>query len=74
MTSIDPMTPTELQSRRKMSITIGLILAFLVVAFYAVTLVRLQGNMVKRAELDAASSAAATQKSLPTKINTGQGK
>ncbi len=47
--NITPMTRQEGQSRRKLSITIGVILALMVSLFYAVTLVRLQGNMAERA-------------------------
>lgn len=54
--SITPMTRLEGQSRRKLSVTIGVILALLVMLFYAVTVVRLQGNVAKRLSMQSGAS------------------
>ncbi len=48
MTSFTPMTLEEGRARRKNSIVIGLVLLVLVVSFYIVTIVKLQGNVAKR--------------------------
>jgi len=47
-------------SQRRRSIAIALGLAALVALFYAVTMVRLQGNVAKRMELDRAASQSIT--------------
>ena len=48
MTSFTPMSIEEGHARRKNSLVIGLVLFALAVLFYAVTIVRLQGNVAKR--------------------------
>ena len=70
---IKPMTSTEGQSRRKLSITIGLILGFLVVSFYAVTIVRLKGNVAKRAQMQSSGSYGSGQTVVPETVKPKQG-
>lgn len=68
-----PMTSAEGQSRRKLSITIGLILGFLVVSFYAVTIVRLKGNVAKRAQMQSSGSYSSGQTVAPATVKPKQG-
>ena len=63
ISDITPMSKEEGRSRRKTSITIGLILAFLVASFYVVTLVRLKGNVDKRHKIE--TTGGSTSKSTP---------
>ena len=49
--TVTPLTRSAARSRRKNSLAIALILIFLVSLFYAVTLVRLKGNVVNRAKM-----------------------
>ncbi len=65
MTSFTPMSSEEGQARRKNSIVIGLVLFAMVALFYAVTIVRLQGNMAKR-EAMASQSGGKTSVAVPT--------
>lgn len=69
-----PMTSAEGQSRRKLSITIGLILGFLVVSFYAVTIVRLKGNVAKRAQMQSSGGSYNAEQSVaPATVKPKQG-
>ena len=56
MTSFTPMTIEDSNSRRKNSLVIGLVLFALVALFYAVTIVKLQGNIAKRMSMKSMSS------------------
>jgi len=55
-------------SQRRRSIAIGLGLAALVVLFFAVTMVRLKGNVAKRMELDRASNSIAATHETETDV------
>ena len=56
MTSFTPMTLEDSNSRRKNSLVIGLVLFALVALFYAVTIVKLQGNVAKRMSMKSTGS------------------
>ena len=53
------MSEEEMKARNKNNVIIGMILIGIVVAFYAVTLVRLQDNVAKRLVLDKEAAAMA---------------
>ena len=57
MTSFTPMTRDEGVARRKNSVVIALVLFVMVVSFYVVTIVKLQGNVAKRMGMKSAGSA-----------------
>ncbi len=68
--TIPSLSEEEKKSRNKMSIVIGLILSLVVVSFYVVTLVKLQGNVAQKIILDkkaAASAAGALTKKTTVK-------
>ena len=74
MTTLTPLSLEEGRARRKMSIAIGLVLAFLVVAFYAVTLVRLQDNVAKRIDSQGGANMSSGQTVTPSSVNTKRDK
>ncbi len=66
--SIPSLSEEEKKSRNKMSVIIGLILSVVVVSFYVVTLVKLQGNVAEKLVLD--QKAAASKAETMTKNTT----
>ena len=72
MTAIQPMTREQSKTRHKNSVAIGLALGLLVLMFYAVTIVRLQGNVAKRSAMsNAAAASVTTTASAITPSHTG---
>jgi len=65
--SIPTLSEEEKKARNKMSIIIGLILLAVVVSFYVVTLIKLQGNVAQKIILDkqAVASEASAIVSVP---------
>ncbi|MCF6198174.1 MAG: hypothetical protein L3J67_02040 [Hyphomicrobiaceae bacterium] len=74
--SIPSLSEEEKKARNKMSIIIGLILSAVVVSFYVVTLIKLQGNVAQKLILDKAAAVRQTGaiapvlKSAPALKNT----
>ena len=69
-----PLSIKEGLARRKNSIAIALVLVFLVILFYAVTLVQLQGNMAKRKEMKPAQEVTVEKTVAPSSDQSGSGK
>jgi hypothetical protein len=69
LTAFDREPDTAARLRRRKSLAIALILGLLVSLFYAVTIVRLKGNVAKRAQ----QQTSGFTKGMPTPAGAGAG-
>jgi hypothetical protein len=63
--TVTPLTRSEAGSRRKNSLAIAVILVFLVTLFYAVTIVRLKGNVANRAKMQSSGGVVDSKPEMP---------